>query len=378
MKKIIVLGAGLVGKTIAVDLSKNFDVTSADVNENALEAVKSQGIKTRQVDFNDTDTLRSLLTSADVVVGAVPGFLGFQTARTVIEAGKNMVDISFFPEDPFELDRLAKEKQLTVVTDCGVAPGMGNIILGYHNQRMKVYDYECLVGGLPVVREWPFEYKAVFSPIDVIEEYVRPARYVQNNQLIIKEALSDPELIDFPGVGTLESWNSDGLRSLIKTMPNIPNMIEKTLRYPGCIEYLRVLREAGFFSYEEVDVKGVKIRPIDLTAKLLFPKWKLKPGEEEFTVMRIRLKGDESGKTKSYQYDLLDKTDTTTNTLSMARTTGYTCTAAVNLVLDGKFTRRGICPPEFLGEDQYCFDFILNYVKERGVVYKISSGKINA
>lgn len=378
MKKIIVLGAGLVGKTIAVDLSKNFDVTSADVNENALEAVKSQGIKTRQVDFNDTDTLRSLLTSADVVVGAVPGFLGFQTARTVIEAGKNMVDISFFPEDPFELDRLAKEKQLTVVTDCGVAPGMGNIILGYHNQRMKVYDYECLVGGLPVVREWPFEYKAVFSPIDVIEEYVRPARYVQNNQLIIKEALSDPELIDFPGVGTLESWNSDGLRSLIKTMPNIPNMIEKTLRYPGCIEYLRVLREAGFFSYEEVDVKGVKIRPIDLTAKLLFPKWKLKPGEEEFTVMRIRLKGDESGKTKSYQYDLLDKTDTTTNTLSMARTTGYTCTAAVNLVLDGKFTRRGICPPEFLGEDQYCFDFILNYVKERGVVYKISSRKINA
>lgn len=378
MKKIIVLGAGLVGRTIAVDLSKNFDVTSADVNENALEAVKSQGIKTRQVDFNDTDTLRSLLTSAEVVVGAVPGFLGFQTARTVIEAGKNMVDISFFPEDPFELDQLAKEKQLTVVTDCGVAPGMGNIILGYHNQRMKVHDYECLVGGLPVVREWPFEYKAVFSPIDVIEEYVRPARYVQNNQLIIKEALSDPELIDFPGVGTLESWNSDGLRSLIKTMPNIPNMIEKTLRYPGCIEYLRVLREAGFFSYEEVDVKGVKIRPIDLTAKLLFPKWKLKPGEEEFTVMRIRLKGDESGETKSYQYDLLDKTDTTTNTLSMARTTGYTCTAAVNLVLDGKFTRRGICPPEFLGEDQYCFDFILNYVKERGVVYKISSGKINA
>ena len=378
MKKIMVLGAGLVGKTIAMDLAKDFDVTSADVNENALDGVKSLGIKTQQMDFNDTDALRQLLTPVDVVVGAVPGFLGFETARTVIEAGKNMVDISFFPEDPFALDRIAKEKNVTIITDCGVAPGMGNIILGYHNQRMKVHHYECLVGGLPVVREWPFEYKAVFSPIDVIEEYVRPARYVQNSQLIIKEALSDPELIHFPGVGSLESWNSDGLRSLIKTMPNIPNMIEKTLRYPGCIEYLRVLREAGFFSYEAVDVKGVKVRPIDLTAKLLFPKWKLGPGEEEFTVMRIRLKGDEKGRTISYEYDLLDKTDKPTNTLSMARTTGYTCTAAVNLVLQGKFLRKGICPPEYLGEDQGCYDFILDYLRQRGVVYNISEELINA
>jgi saccharopine dehydrogenase-like NADP-dependent oxidoreductase len=378
MKKIVVLGAGLVGKTIAMDLSKNYDVTSADVNDNALESVKTLGIKTRQIDFTDTDALRILLGEYDLVVGAVPGFLGFRTAQTVIEAGKNMVDISFFPEDPFALDPLAQKNNVTIITDCGVAPGMGNIILGYHNQRMKVHDYECLVGGLPVVREWPFEYKAVFSPIDVIEEYVRPARYVQNSQLIVKEALSDPELIHFDGVGTLESWNSDGLRSLIKTMPNIPNMIEKTLRYPGCIEYLRVLREAGFFSYDEVDVKGVKIRPIDLTARLLFPKWKLSPGEEEFTVMRIRLKGEENGRRKSYQYDLLDKTDKSTSTLSMARTTGYTCTAAVNLVLDGKFTRPGICPPEYLGEDQACFDFVLDYLKQRGVVYNVNREEVIA
>src|SRR6187200_759434 len=141
-------------------------------------------------------------------------------------------------------------------------------------------------------------------------------------------------------------------------MPNIPNMIEKTLRYPGCIEYLRVLRESGFFSYEEVEVKGVKVRPIDVTAKLLFPKWKLKPREEE-------------GKPKQYQYTLLDRTNKSTNTLSMARTTGYTCTAAVNLVLDGKFIRKGISPPEFLGEDEANFLFMLNYLKERGVIYNM-------
>jgi saccharopine dehydrogenase-like NADP-dependent oxidoreductase len=370
MKKIMVLGAGLVGKAIARDLSSAHEVISADIDTHALEEVQAMGIKTEQLDFTDIKAMQSKLSNVDLVVGAVPGFLGFQTVRAVIEAGKNMVDISFFSEDPFELDDLAKKKNLTIVTDCGVAPGMGNIILGYHNRQMEVQEYECLVGGLPVVREWPYEYKAVFSPIDVIEEYVRPARYVQKGQVITKEALSDPELVHFDGVGTLESWNSDGLRSLIKTMPRIPNMIEKTLRYPGCIEYLRVLRESGFFSYDAIEVKGVKIRPIDVTSKLLFPKWKLKPGEEEFTVMRIRIKGQENGRTKGYQYDLFDKTDKISNTLSMARTTGYTCTAAVNLLAEGKFNRKGICPPEYLGESEDCFSFIMNYLKQREVIYR--------
>ena len=238
MKKVIVLGAGLVGKEMAIDLSGKFDVTAVDINEDALGRIAKQGVKTQRLDFTDEERLKNIVAEADLVVGAVPGFLGFQTVKRVIESGKNMVDISFFPEDPFALDALAKQKNVTVVTDCGVAPGMGNVILGYHNKRMNVLDYECLVGGLPVVREWPYEYKAVFSPIDVIEEYTRPARYVQSGVVVVKEALSDPELVHFDGVGRLESWNSDGLRSLIETMPNIPNMIEKTLRYPGWIVYL--------------------------------------------------------------------------------------------------------------------------------------------
>ncbi len=370
-KKIIVLGAGLVGKAMAIDLAKNFNVTSADINNDALNEVVNHGISTLQIDLSEPESLSAILQPFDLVVGAVPGFMGLNTARAVIAAGKNMVDISFFPEDPFQLDELAKNKNVTIVTDCGVAPGMGNIILGYHSYRMKIDSYECLVGGLPVVREWPYEYKAVFSPIDVIEEYIRPARYVLNGAVVVKEALSDSELIHFDGVGTLESWNSDGLRSLIKTMPGIPNMIEKTLRYPGCIEYLRVLRESGFFSYDEIEIKGVKIRPVDVTAKLLFPKWKLKPGEQEFTVMRIRIVGEANGRPKKYEYNLLDHTNKTTDTLSMARTTGYTCTAVANLVLDGKFSRKGIFPPEYLGEDESNFLFIRNYLSERGVIYNV-------
>jgi len=369
-KKVVVLGAGLVGKAMAIDLASSFDVTSADLSEQALAGLDQAGVKTLQIDLADTSALHACVAPFDLVVGAVPGHMGFATAKAVIEAGKNMVDISFFAEDPFELDKLAREHEVTIVTDCGVAPGMSNIILGYHSQRMNVKRYECLVGGLPVVRQWPFEYKAVFSPIDAIEEYTRPARFVQNGKMVVREALSDTELIHFPKVGTLEAWNSDGLRTLIKTMPHIPDMIEKTLRYPGCVEYLRVLRESGFFSKELIHVNAVAVRPLDVTAQLLFPQWKLQDGETEFTVMRIAIEGEEQEQTKTYVYHLLDYTDTSTATLSMARTTGFTCTAVAHLVANGQFSTRGICPPEYVGYEEKNFEFVMKYLSSRGVIYQ--------
>jgi saccharopine dehydrogenase-like NADP-dependent oxidoreductase len=375
-KKIIVLGAGLVGSAIAEDLHKNNEVTSLDPSQERLNFMASKGVHTLKGDATNAQELTHIISDYDLVIGAVPGFMGYRVCETVIQAGKNMVDISFFPEDPFGLDALAKQHGVTIVTDCGVAPGMGNIILGYHDTLMQVKRYECLVGGLPVVREWPWEYKAVFSPIDVIEEYTRPARYVQNSAEVVREALSDAELIEFPGVGTLESWNSDGLRSLIKTMAHIPDMIEKTLRYPGCIEYLKVLRAAGFFSYEPVEVNGTLVRPIDLTAKLLFPQWKLKPGEEDFTIMRIVIDGLENGAGKRYTYHLLDRFSRETNTISMARTTGYTCNAVAELVLDGTFRQNGINPPEYVGRAAGCYERVIEYLAQRNVFYSITSSTI--
>ncbi len=371
-KKIIVLGAGLVGSAIAIDLKKKFDVTSVDMNDTALEKLRNHDINTIKANLGECGKVQELVKDFDLVIGAVPGFMGYKTVEQVILAGKNMVDISFFPEDPFGLDELAKKQGVTIVTDCGVAPGMGNIILGYHDVNMTVKNYECLVGGLPVQREWPWEYKAVFSPIDVIEEYTRPARYVQNSAIVVREALSDAELVEFPGIGTLESWNSDGLRSLIKTMDHIPDMIEKTLRYPGCIEYLKVLRAGGFFSYDEIEVNGQKVRPIDVTAKLLFPQWKLKPGEEDFTVMRIVIEGEENEKDVSYTYMLTDRFDRKTDTISMARTTGYTCNAVAELVLDKKFENHGINPPEIVGRVKGCYESVIKYLEERGVIYHVS------
>ncbi|MGE5236195.1 MAG: saccharopine dehydrogenase family protein, partial [Acidobacteriota bacterium] len=301
--------------------------------------------------------------------GAVPGDMGLATVKAVLEAGRNVVDISFFPEDPFTLDALAREKGCTAVVDCGVAPGCDNIILGYLSTRLEsVETFACYVGGLPVVRTWPWEYKAPFSPIDVIAEYTRPARYRRRGELVTMPALSEAELMDFPGVGTLEAFNTDGLRSLLSTT-EIPDMVEKTLRYPGHIERIRVLRESGLFSTTPVEVGETLVRPLDFTARLLFPAWQLAEGEEDLTVMRVVVEGRLEGRKVRHTFDLLDRYDRATGITSMARTTGYTCTAGVRLLARGLFGRKGISPPELIGREPGCYAFVMAELAARGIAF---------
>lgn len=378
MTNIIVLGAGMVGSAMAADLSKKYAVTIADLNIQRLEHIKEkhQSIAVLQLDVCNKTKLQSVLATFDFVVCAVPGFLGFETIKTVIETGKNVVDISFFPENALELDALAKAKGVTAIVDCGVAPGMHNIILGYHNEKLKLTDFETLVGGLPKVKKWPFNYKAPFSPIDVIEEYTRPARFVENGNIVIREALTDCELVEFDKVGTLESFNSDGLRSILFTMPHIQNMKEKTLRYPGHVEYVKVLKDSGFFSEKKIMLNGIEISPLDFTSKILFDEWKLGETEEELTVMRVTLKGEnENGEIEEIVYNLYDDYCPETQTSSMARTTGYTATAVANLFLEGLFTEKGVFPPELIGKHEICFKYILNYLKDRNVNYVKNTNK---
>ncbi len=372
MSNIIVLGAGMVGSAIAIDLVKNHSVTLTDLNSNRLKHVKAkcEELSILELDVCNKEKLQSAIKPYDLVICAVPGFLGFETLRRIIEAGKNVVDISFFPENSLDLDNFAKEKGVTAIVDCGVAPGMDNIILGRYNELLKLTDFECLVGGLPNVKKWPFCYKAPFSPVDVIEEYTRPARYVENGNIITREPLTDCEFLEFDKVGTLESFNSDGLRSIIFTMPHIKNMKEKTLRYPGHVEYVRVLKESGFFSKEKINVNGTEVSPLDVTSNILFNEWKLGETEEEITVMRITLKGEnKEGKREEVVYNLYDEYNADTQTSSMARTTGYTANSAANLFLNGLFTEKGVFPPELIGKDESCFNFVLNYLKERNIHY---------
>tara|TARA_B110000967_G_scaffold179965_1_gene195889 strand:+ start:211 stop:1404 length:1194 start_codon:yes stop_codon:yes gene_type:complete len=376
MKNIIVLGAGMVGSTIAIDLSNKHKITLTDFNQEALIKAeqKCNKLTIQLLDVTDKNTLQETIKKFDLVVCAVPGFLGFETLKSIIEAEMNVIDISFFSENSLELDALAKEKNITAIVDCGVAPGMDNVILGYYNEKMKLTDFECLVGGLPKVKKWPFCYKAPFSPIDVIEEYTRPARYIENGKMITREALTDCEFVEFDNVGTLESFNSDGLRSIMFTMPHIKNMKEKTLRYPGHVEYVRVLKESGFFNTKEIEVNGTKISPLNFTSKVLFDEWKLGETEEEITVMRITVKGENTDeKIEEITYTLHDEYCSETKTSSMARTTGYTASAAANLFLEGRFKEKGVFPPELVGKHEDCFHYFLNYLKERNIHYKKNS-----
>lgn len=371
--KITVLGSGLVGGPMAMDLAaeSEYSVTVADISPEALSRLQSRAkVGTVQADLSDPSQVKKIIADSDMVVSAVPGHMGFQTLKTIIEAGKDVVDIAFFPEDPFLLDDLAKQKGVTAIVDCGVMPGMGSILVAQAAAELDETDEALIyVGGLPVVREWPYEYKAVFSPIDVLAEYVRPARYLEFGHLVTKPALSDPEFIDFPGIGTLEAFNTDGLRTMLNTIP-AKSMKEKTMRYPGHIEKMAVLRETGFFSEEEIEINGTRISPLEMTAKILFPKWKLAEGEADITVMRILVRGKKNGKDKTYQWDLYDYYDAEKGILSMARTTGYTATAAVRMLKAGLYQHKGISAPEFLGKHSECVAFLLEQLAQRGIQYK--------
>ena len=371
--KLIVLGGGLVGGSIAKDLAgdEDFEVSVADINEKSLSKLASEAKLTRVVaDLSSSEVIKKIVSDQDIVIGSLPGFLGFNMLHSVIGAGKNVVDISFMAEDPFTLDELAKKNKVTAVVDIGVAPGMSNMIVGYVDSLLDETEGALiLVGGLPATREWPYEYKISWSAADVIEEYLRPARLVEYGNLVEKPALSDVKLVNLPGVGTLEEFNTDGLRTLVHTI-KVPFMKEKTLRYPGHVEKMLMLKETGFFSDKPIEVGGVKIKPIDFTTKLLFPKWELKEGEKDLTVMRVVVQGKKEQKRLRYTYDLLTYFDEQTNTLSMARVTGSPCAIMARLIARGEYSREGISPAEYIGQDHTIYRKLMKELEKKDIFYK--------
>jgi saccharopine dehydrogenase-like NADP-dependent oxidoreductase len=201
----------------------------------------------------------------------------------------------------------------------------------------------------------------------VIEEYIRPARLIEHGELVVKPALSDPELLDFPGVGTLEAFNTDGLRSLITTI-KAPFMKEKTLRYPGHVQLVRALRDSGFFDKSHIEVNGVRVRPIDVTSKLLFSLWQTEEDEEEFIIMKVQVEGRKGGKHMKYTYELYDEYDEESGMPSMARTTGFTCAVVTRLLAEGRIAQPGVLPPELLTRDSKLLDHVTGELEKRGVM----------
>ncbi len=369
-KNAIVLGCGLVGATMARDMAADpdFAVTAADISDDNLRRISSLAEVTAQkLDLSDPAKVRAAVKGYEVVLGALPSRLGVQTLEAVIEAGKPYCDISFMPEDALALDAAARAAGVTAVVDCGVSPGLSNLLIGHAQEELDRVDSAVIyVGGLPKQRRWPYEYKAPFAPADVLELYTRAARIKEDGQLVEKPALSEPELIDFPNIGTLEAFNTDGLRSLLTTV-NIPNMREKTLRYPGHIDLMRVFRHSGLFAKDEIDVGGAKVRPLDVTSKLLFPHWALEEGEEEFTVLRVVIEGKKDGTHVRRTYELYDEFDRDSGTTSMARTTGFPCTIIARMLARGKIDNPGVFPPELLARQRCLFDHVIHGLAARGV-----------
>jgi lysine 6-dehydrogenase len=371
--KAVVLGCGLVGNEIARDLARDneFEVTAADINSGALSGLGDvPGVTTVETNLADRDNLIQLVKEHDIAVLAVPGFMGYQTLEAAIDSGKHIVDICFTPEGTLQLHDRAKDAGVIAVVDCGVAPGLSHVLVANASSKMDNIELAAIyAGGLPAEPEPPWRYKAVFSPLDVIEEYIRPARTVRDGNVHIVDALSEVEFIQFPEVGTLEAFATDGLRSLLTTI-KAENMYEKTLRYPGHAEKMQALREAGMFGKDAIEVGGVAVKPIEVISKLLFPSWKLHEGEEDLTVLRVIVKGTKGDQTATHVYNLLDYYDRERQTTSMARTTGYMATSVVRLIRDGVYTRVGVSPPEYLGMEAACFDALREHLAQRGIVVR--------
>jgi saccharopine dehydrogenase-like NADP-dependent oxidoreductase len=377
MPNIIVLGAGRVGAAIARDLARDPDtaVTAADASPESLTRLKESAegddgapIRTLPVDLTDAASLARALDGQDLAVGAVPGPMGFETLRRVLNAGVDVVDISFFEEDALELHDLARRRGLVAIVDAGLAPGLSNLVVGHFEARLEAtHRFECLVGGIPAQPAPPWEYKAPFSPIDVIAEYTRPARLRRGGETVTLPALSEPELVELPGAGTLEAFNTDGLRTLLATS-HVPELVEKTLRWPGHADRIRVMRDSGFFGEEEVELaSGERVRPLDVSTRLLFDAWRYQPGEPDLTVLRMVVDGEDREGPVRHVFHLLDRYDPETGVSSMARTTGYTATALARLVTSGRYREPGISPPELVGTTEGALEFVLDQLGNRGV-----------
>lgn len=369
-ENVVVLGAGRVGRAIAWDLSRDeaFFPLAVDCSPSGLAWLAGYQIPTAQVDVTNPQALLSVLGDSRWVVNALPGQLGFHILRWLVEWGKEVVDISFMPEDPRELHQLAQEKGVRVAVDCGVAPGLSHLLLGaWYAQAENLHRFVCYVGGLPRERTLPWEYKAPFSPIDVLEEYIRPARVRRQGEVVTLAPLSEPELVNIPGVGSLEAFLTDGMRTALTSLP-VPFMEEKTLRYPGFREKLLLLQASGFLSRTPVPTSVGEVAPLELTAKVLEEAWEFSQGEADLTVMLLKGEGTFAGQWQSRSFFLLDHYDTQSGLSSMARTTGFTATAILRALAKGLWQEPGVLTPEILGQSRPLVGFALEALRERGVM----------
>lgn len=376
--KAVVLGAGNIGGVIARDFATgmpSWEVVSADIDLGRAKGVVARyggrNLSPAPLDVGRSEELVSFLRGFDLVIGALPGSAGFAAARACVDAGRDLVDVSFSPEDPFLLKEEAAKRGVLIVPDCGVAPGLSNVLVGRAvSQLAAVESVHVMVGGLPVKPVPPLGYVITWSVEGLIDEYTRKARIIDDGVNKEVDALTGVEKVDFPGLGPLEAFYTDGARTLFRTVGPVKTMWEKTLRYPGHVDAVRMMRDIGLFDSAPIEMDGVKVVPRRVAAKLLEGLLRI-PEAEDLLAMKVEVQGVlESGKEVRIAYSLLDYYAKGTNTTAMARTTAYTASVVSQLVASGFIKEKGLVTPEELGMDPRIFDRLLIDLKGHGLLVK--------
>jgi saccharopine dehydrogenase-like NADP-dependent oxidoreductase len=372
--KALILGCGNIGSAAAQDLAEStipVQAVVADKSEtrakNVAERIGRKNVSWIQLDAANHNQLIDTLKNFDIAMGFLPATLGYRLAEACIIAGKNLVDVSYMPENPLTLNDKAAKAGVTIIPDCGLAPGISNILVGHAAEKLdKVRTVRIMVGGLPQNRLKPLGYAITWSPESLIDEYTRKARIVKGGKVMKVKALSGVEKIDFPGIGKLEAFYTDGLRNLVDTLGDVEEMWEKTLRYPGHAKKVKLLKSLGFFDEEKVDVEGLSVSPRKFTVKLFEQKlWK--PDVKDVVALKVEVSGVKNGKEILYSYRLLDYYDEKRGFTAMARTTAYTASIIAQLVLKKAVKEKGVVPPERIGMNRLLFQRFLEELEKRGI-----------
>ena len=348
--KILVLGGGAQGAVIAGDLAASLpeaSITVADIRRPALPA--RPNLAWIEADCSDPEVVARHLHASDLGVGALPSRLGFAAMRAAIAAGTHLVDVSFSAEDPLALDAEARAAGVTIAPDCGLAPGLSNLLLGQAvRARGTPRAATIMVGGVAEDRTRPYGYVVTWSLDDLMEEYTRPARIVEEGREVSVPVFSGLEQVQVDGVGEMEAFFSDGLRTLIHTLPGVASMGEKTLRWPGHAEAVAPLMRAGTLR-EELRTRCTSDPPRDLVALVVRAEWDTpgNPGGEEIT--------------------MVDRYDPARGLTAMSRTTAFTTSVVAQLAAAGGLGPAGVRPLERVAEDERAFRFVVDAMAQRGV-----------
>lgn len=355
--KMLVLGAGLQGCACAYDLLRNpavSEVTLADLHPDRLPKFLVDRGRLRPVtlDVSDTDAVRTLMTGHTAVMSALPYYFNGAMARLAVESGCHFSDLGGNTEIVFEQKTLhdaACAKGISVIPDCGLAPGMVNILAAEGIRRVeKPNRVKIFVGGLPQHPEPPLNYQIVYSLEGALDYYTTPSWVLRGGKRVQVDALSELEDIDFPEpVGKLEAFHTGGG---ISTMPfayegKIDVMEYKTLRYPGHVAVMRPIRELGLLDNMAIDVKGQRVVPRDLFIASVHPKL-FKPEGQDLVALKVEVTGTSGGKAARAGFQLIDRYDAEHGISAMMRTTGYSLSITGQMQADGRVTAKGVLTPD--------------------------------